>query len=170
MIPPIRLENQFQNRKKKIGTKNFQGTSTSTNSHFDLEATQNENEIKPSSFQNMMDEVLPPQKEGNIDLNKLWKELPDTERNLIQNYSQENLQKYKSIIVQIAKLTLSKNVKVEMMKRNRSNQDQVVQSVIKVIDERLQKMVTLMHSPQNSAFTILRSIEEIRGLLINLSS
>ena len=159
MISPINQNNQTKQEKlKSLSSSNIK-TNIKTKKNF-----------ISTQFQDMMDEVLPPEELSNFDLNKLWKNLPQAEKNLINTFSQKNLDTYKNLVIQIAKLTLKRNTKVEMMKRNRSSDDHVVQSIIKVIDERLQKMVNLMHSKENTAFAILKSIEEIRGLLIDLKN
>ena len=123
---------------------------------------------KASVFQNMMDAVLPPEKEANFDLNRLWKELPEIERDLLDQQSQENLERYRRIVSQIAKMTLKKNISFEKMKQRKRNGKVIELSVVKYIDERLQKMVLVLASPQNSAFSLLRNIEEIRGMLMDL--
>jgi len=37
-----------------------------------------------------------------------------------------------------------------------------------VIDERLQKMALMMQARGNSAFSMLRTVEEIRGILLDM--
>ena len=76
---------------------------------------------KASSFQSMMDEVLPPEKEANLDLNRLWKELPQAERELLDHSSSENLERYRRIVTQIAKVTLKKNVSFEKMTQHKGS-------------------------------------------------
>ena len=123
---------------------------------------------KANSFQSMMDEVLPPEQETNLDLNRLWKELPDVERDLLGHSSQENLDRYRKIVIQIAKMTLKKNVSFKKIKQRKAQGKWVELSVVEYVDERLQKMIGLLRAPQNSAFAMLKSIEEIRGILMDL--
>ena len=122
----------------------------------------------PSSFQSIMDEVLPPEQEANLDLNRLWKELPQAERGLLEHCSQENLERYRRIVIQVAKVTLKKNVSLKKIKQYKQQGKIVELSVVEYIDERLQKMLGLLRAPQNSAFAMLKSIEEIRGLLMDI--
>ncbi len=120
------------------------------------------------SFYSIMDEVLPVQEEGNTDLNRLWKELPTVERQLLDHPSQRNLDNYRKAVMQIAKLTLKKNTSVKKIKKRNRNGDWVELTVVEFIDERLQQMVSLMHSEKNTAFTMLKTLDEIRGLLVDI--
>lgn len=123
---------------------------------------------KTSSFQNIMDEVLPPELGANLDLNRLWKELPQVERDLLGHCSQENLEAYRKIVIQIAKMTLKKNVSFKKITQRKPHGKIIELSVVEYIDERLQKMLALLRAPQNSAFAMLKSIEEIRGILMDI--
>ena len=123
---------------------------------------------KASSFQNIMDEVLPPDLEANLDLNRLWKELPQAERGLLGHCSQENLERYRKIVIQIARMTLKKNVSLKKITQRKPHGKIIELSVVEYIDERLQKMLALLRAPQNSAFAMLKSIEEIRGILMDI--
>ena len=127
------------------------------------------NTKKAKVFQNIMDEIIPINSDKeSIDLSRLWKSLPQLERNLISQASQENLQKYRKIVSQIINITLKKNTKIAKMKKRSKNGELVELNVIEVIDERLQKMLSLFNSPQNSAFSMLRLLDEIRGLLMDI--
>ena len=41
-------------------------------------------------------------------------------------------------------------------------------SVVEFIDERLQKMAHMMTAPGNSAYFMLKTVEEIRGILLDV--
>lgn len=118
-------------------------------------------------FHSILNEILPMQEEVNVDLNRLWKELPIAEKSFLRNPKQENLEHYRKIVVEIAKETIRKNTCLRKLKKKNSKGDLVELNLVEFIDIRLQKMVLLIHSPQNSAFALLRTIEEIRGILLD---
>ncbi len=154
-LPPIESNLLRRNRQTNKSTSNSRNRSARI-----------ENPQQTSSFQVMMDEVLPLNEDSNIDLNRLWKALPQTERTLLEYPSPENLKIYQKLILQIANTTIKKNTLIRKMKKIRPNKgNQVELSVVSFIDKRLQNMANIMHSPKNSAFTILKNIEEIRGML-----
>ena len=123
----------------------------------------------PNSFQKIMDEVLPPQNEKNISLNRLWKDLPQAERDLLDQQSQTNLEKYRKLIMQIAKTTIKKNTVLKKIRKKNKKGEWIELSVLSFIDKRLEDMVVILHSEQNSAFSILKAMEEIRGILVDIS-
>ena len=123
---------------------------------------------KKSPFLQILEEVLPPDDAQSYDLHALWSELPELEKNLINHPSDENLNSYRETVKNIAQATLKKNVHVKKLKRKNRRGETIELSVIKIIDDRLQKMAIMMHSRNNSAFSMLKAMEEIRGLLLDV--
>lgn len=119
-------------------------------------------------FIEILNNILPPDDVDSYDLNVLWSELPGAERRLLDSPGDENLTVYRDIVKRIAAATLKKNVRVKKLKRKNRRGETVELSVIEIIDERLQKMALLMHSGRNSAFALLKTAEEIRGLLLDI--
>lgn len=122
---------------------------------------------KKSPFLEILEEVLPQDRVENRDLHELWRDLPDAEKDLINHPSEENLRRYRDLVVGIAKATLARNVHIKKMRRKNSKGETVELSVVEVVDQRIQKMAIMMHSRGNSAFNILRTVEEIRGILFD---
>ncbi|MBI3394881.1 MAG: YaaR family protein [Spirochaetia bacterium] len=126
-----------------------------------------------NSFLNILEEVLPADSEG-ADLHGLWEELPSIERDLLDHPSNQNFKRYRERIQKIGRETLRRNTKVAALKsamRRKPGQPSPgdkVHSVLQVLDERLQKMALLMLSKNNSAIALLKSVEEIRGLLLDI--
>lgn len=120
-----------------------------------------------SPFQLILEEILPPEQD-NQSLRNLWSGLPDLEKELIARPTQENLDVYKNTVRKIAQETLRKNVRVKKLKRKNRRNETVELNVIEVLDDRLQKMAIMMHSPGNSAFTLFKTMEEIRGILLDI--
>lgn len=120
----------------------------------------------PTTFEELLFEVVPPEKEP--ELFDLWSELPDVEKKLIQDPTEENLEVYKNLVQKIASLLLKKNLKLEQIKRKTSSGKEILLSYVKIIDEKLHKMMLAIQSKKNTAFEILKNLREIRGILIDL--
>ena len=121
----------------------------------------------PTSFQEIMDGVLPIEEETNVNLHRLWQELPRLERMFLADYSEKSLSAYRNAVIQIAKLTLQKNVNLKKIRKLNKNK-KVELTLLEFLDERLQRMAILMFSPQNSAFSMLKILDEIRGILLDV--
>jgi len=120
-------------------------------------------------FLDILKEVLPVQDDDSRELHELWAGLPSAEKDLLEKSSEENLKKYRNLVRRIALDTIKKNVRIKSLKRKSSHSGETIEmKVVDVIDERLQKMALLMHSPGNSAFAMLRAMDEIRGMLLDL--
>ncbi len=130
-------------------------------------ASSSQKRVASDSFQSLLNNVLPPEKESNYSLNQLWQQLPSAEKELLADPNDKNLAKYRQIVVNIARQTLAKNIRSKKMHRRDQKGRKVELTVIEVIDERLQQMATLMHSLHNSAFNLFKKLEEIRGLLLD---
>ena len=119
------------------------------------------------TFFDILESIVPSTEEGTRELNELWKDLPDIEKALIANPNHKNLREYKEHIKQIAKLILKKNHKV-IQAPTRGRNDTKDIRYVKIVDEKLDILANTMFSPTNSAFNILKQLDEIRGLLIDL--
>lgn len=125
--------------------------------------------VQKSPFEEILDEVLPAERTGATgDLHSLWKSLPDAERELMNHPSNANLYRYRDIVIAIARETLRRNTRVKKLRRRNRHGDVIELSVVEFVDERLQKMANLMHAPGNSAFLMLKTVEEIRGALLDV--
>lgn len=122
---------------------------------------------KKSPFLEILEEVLPQKQVENRDLHELWSDLPGAEKDLINHPSEENLNRYRDLVIGIARATLARNVHVKKLRRKNSQGETVELNVVQVVDQRIQKMAIMMHSRGNSAFNILRTVEEIRGILFD---
>lgn len=119
-------------------------------------------------FQQILETVLPPDDVESYDMLALWNELPDIERKVIEFPTDENLDYYKDLVKRIAAATLKKNTSVKKLKRKNQRGETFELSVMQIIDKRLQQMTNMMHSPRNSAFQLLSTLNEIRGLLLDI--
>ncbi|MCE9596574.1 MAG: YaaR family protein [Spirochaetia bacterium] len=122
-----------------------------------------------SSFLDLLAEVIPANSPDNASLQGLWAQMPDAERDLLQNQSHENVARYQELIRSIARQTLDQNVRVDkLMGRGRITKTEKELSTIRILDERLQQMAILMQAPGNSAFGLLQKLAEIRGMLMDM--
>ena len=125
-------------------------------------------ESASSPFMRILEEVLPSSNPENAELQELWANLPDAEKNLLDHPSNENLYKYRDLVKKIALVTLQRNMRVVKLRRKNRHGEMVELTVVEILNEKLQKMALVMRSPGNSAFMMLRTVEEIRGLLIDV--
>jgi uncharacterized protein YaaR (DUF327 family) len=137
-----------------------------TKSSKDKKKIKNENQKNIKTFDELIEEIIPQNKEP--ELNQLWKELPIIEKKLIENPTEEHLEQYKKLVKNIAELQLKKNMKIETLKRKTTSGKEIILSYVKIIDEKLHKMMLAIQSKKNTAFEILRNLKEIRGLLLDL--
>ncbi len=128
------------------------------------EKTSFKKEIK--TFDELIEELIPQKKEP--ELHRLWKELPEVEKQLIENPTEEHLEKYKQLVKNIAEILIKRNMKIESIRRRTNSGKEVILSYVKVIDDKLHKMMLAIQSKKNTAFEILRNLKEIRGLLLDL--
>jgi uncharacterized protein YaaR (DUF327 family) len=120
-----------------------------------------------SGFQEILNTVLPAQQEETRDLHRLWSALPAAERSLIENPSAENLKTYRELVRSIAREILKSNMRVTKLRRKVRGND-VELNVLEIIDDRLHRMMMALQSKSNTGFQILRNLDEIRGLLMDL--
>ncbi|MCR9142554.1 MAG: YaaR family protein [bacterium] len=121
-----------------------------------------------SPFLQILDEILPVHQTGTADLHTLWKQLPELERELMDHPSNANLARYKELVIAIARETLRKNTRVKKIRRKNRKGEMIELSVVEFIDDRLQKMAHMMTAPGNSAYFMLKTVEEIRGALLDV--
>lgn len=123
---------------------------------------------KENSFLSVLESIAPASNENTSELNSLWRELPDKEKNFLNSQTSNHLEEYKSIVRKIIQLIIEKNTKLVLAKR-RGEADQKILHTVKIIDENIQLLATTMVNKNNSAFALLKQIEKIRGLLFDMS-
>lgn len=126
-------------------------------------------EADRKSFVDILNEVLPADTTDSAELNRLWAELPESEQRLLNHPSQENLLEYKDLVRKILSGTLKLNTRVETVARKgKGTGEKVELRYVRILDEKIGLMAGLIHSKQNAAFGILRALEEVRGILLDL--
>lgn len=123
--------------------------------------------VENNSFLSLLEAIAPSSKEETKEINELWRQLPQIEKDFLSRPNNENLNRYKNLVKDITNLILKNNVEI-VQARRRGRHDKKILLTVKVIDENLQILATTMLSPSNSAFSLLKQIEKIRGLLMDL--
>lgn len=121
-----------------------------------------------SSFLDILEEIVPSGSETTKDLNALWKELPDIEKRFLDLPSIENLEAYQKHIQAITKAVIDQNMRVETLSRRMKGEAKKIYHVVKIIDEKIQILAELIMNEGNSAFKLLKSLTDIRGLLLDI--
>lgn len=122
---------------------------------------------KENSFLSLLESIAPSDKAETREINELWQRLPEMEKRFLNFQNQDNLNEYKKLVKDIANSILKNNTQLTQA-RQRGRNDNKILMTVKVIDENIQILASTMLSPQNSAFSLLKQIERIRGLLMDL--
>jgi uncharacterized protein YaaR (DUF327 family) len=116
------------------------------------------------SFTQALDTSLSFDFQGSID--ELMEDLRDQEKKFLDNQTNYELQRYKALVQKILKSILEEGFKTTTLKRPRRNKADF--TVIEKINARLLELTGAI-TRGNKAFNLLKSIEEIRGLLLDLA-
>ncbi|EKP06499.1 PF03885 family protein [Leptospira kirschneri str. 2008720114] len=162
LIPP------YQPPRKETETKN-----TSKNKKAGISSLNSLNQSETvenisSSFLDILEEIVPSKSETTKDLNALWRELPDIEKRFLDLASIENLETYQKHIQAIIKAVIDQNMRVETLSRKMKGEAKKIYHVVKIIDEKIQILAELIMNEGNSAFKLLKSLTDIRGLLLDI--
>ena len=103
--------------------------------------------------------------EGSID--QLMNDLREQEKRFLDMQSAYELERYKALVKQILKAVLDEGFQTATLKKKR--RDRADYLIVRDIDQRLSDM-TIAVVRSNKAFDLLKTIEEIRGLLLDLAS
>jgi len=99
------------------------------------------------------------------DLDQLLSDLTEQEKRFLDLQNEYELIKYKTLVGKILKLALEENVQIKPLEGRRS-QDFVV---IKFVDSKLNEITNAIIR-NNQAFDLLKAIDEIHGLIVDLIS
>ncbi len=119
------------------------------------------------SFLEILEAIVPSAKEETREINFLWQKLPEVEKKFLSEPNQNNLNTYKELIKEITNAIIKNNMKLSMA-RQRGRADKKILMTVKIIDENIQLLAMTMLNPANSAFSLLKQIEKIRGLLMDI--
>ncbi|EKR64421.1 PF03885 family protein [Leptospira weilii str. 2006001853] len=166
LIPPYQLpRKETETRQTSKGKKNEIPSLNGSNFSNQAETIESANS---SSFLDILEEIVPSGSETTKDLNALWRELPDIEKRFLDLPSIENLNAYQKHIQTITKSVIDQNMRVETLSKRIKGEAKKIYHVVKIIDEKIQILAELIMNEENSAFKLLKSLTDIRGLLLDI--
>lgn len=119
------------------------------------------------TFLELLEAIVPSDKDETREINELWQKLPDIEKKFLNEPNSYNLAEYKKLVKDILDAIMKNNTTLSMARQRGRNDKKILMSV-KVIDENIQLLAMTMLNPANSAFSLLKQIEKIRGLLMDI--
>jgi uncharacterized protein YaaR (DUF327 family) len=119
------------------------------------------------SFLEILESIVTSTKEETREINSLWQKLPDIEKRFLKEPNQQNLNTYKSLVKDIVNAIMKNNMKLSQA-RQRGRTDKKILMTVKIIDENIQILAMTMLNPANSAFSLLKQLERIRGLIMDI--
>ncbi|EIE02202.1 YaaR family protein [Leptospira licerasiae] len=121
-----------------------------------------------SEFFDLVEHLLPYNQERTRDLNSLLRDLPDAERNFLKSPTYANLEVYKRIVQGILKEVLDRNTSIETLRTRARGGSEKVYQVVQIVDDKIQTLADFIVHPENSTFDLMKRMEDIRGLLVDL--
>lgn len=121
-------------------------------------------------FLELLEAVAPMGKPNTRDVNLLWKELPGLEREVIETKSIPALERYKNQIKLILTAILEKNTGFQKLRTPiRHSSSHKEYTVVEHIDNKLKILAETITDPRNTAFQILKQMDTVRGLLLDIN-
>jgi len=114
------------------------------------------------SFESSLHTTIEFQIQGTIE--DLLSDLEENEKRFLDKQSLYELNSYRAIVQKILKMVMDEGFSTHVLKRSRSGKADFV--IIEKINEKLDEITRRVSS--SSAFSLLKSIEEIRGLILDL--
>ena len=102
--------------------------------------------------------------QGSID--ELFNDLKDEENDFLANQSLYYLNRYRSIVEKILKKILNEGFETLKLKRLRRDKADFV--IVNKINDKLFEIAKEITGKNNKAFNLLKTVEEIRGLIFDL--
>lgn len=99
-------------------------------------------------------------------IENLLTDLSEQEKRFCKYQSLYELERYKALIQKILRTIIEEGFKSEILKRTRN--DRADFFIVKKIDQKLLDISSSITNNTNNAFNLLKTIEEIRGLLLDL--
>lgn len=117
------------------------------------------------SFSSELHRTLAAEFEGSIE--ELMDSLRDQEKRFLDSQSEYEMNRYKALLQKIMKSLLDDGLREKVIKRKKKNWGDFV--IIEKINTRLQEITDAI-TRQNKAFNLLKTMDEIRGLVMDLIS
>jgi uncharacterized protein len=117
-----------------------------------------------ASFDQVLSRTTERESERGID--SLMNDLRDQERRFLDAQSLFELQKYKQLLQKLLRLIMDESFKTEIIPRGRRNRADFL--IVNRINEKVDELSRSLASSDNKAFALMKTLEEIRGLLCDL--
>jgi hypothetical protein len=118
-----------------------------------------------TSFESALYDVV--SVETNRSVDALMSDLREQERRFIDIQNLVELAKYKQLLQKILKLIMADGFQCSTVPRRRKDRADFL--IVKTINEKVDILAKTLASPENKAFALMGTIEEIRGLLLDLT-
>ncbi|HPJ37125.1 MAG TPA: DUF327 family protein [Spirochaetota bacterium] len=119
-------------------------------------------DVKKSSFSASLKNTIEFDIQGSIE--ELLHDLEAQERRFIDMQTLFELQRYRAIVQKILKTVFDETFRIKVLKRPKPGRADYV--IVQRINDKLEALAAMVAN--SSGFTILKSIEEIRGLVLDL--
>jgi uncharacterized protein YaaR (DUF327 family) len=116
------------------------------------------------SFNTVLTDRISFEFQGSID--ELFNDLKDEENDFLANQSLYYLNRYRSIVEKILKKILNEGFETLKLKRLRRDKADFV--IVNKINDKLFEIAKEITGRNNKAFNLLKTVEEIRGLIFDL--
>ncbi len=97
---------------------------------------------------------------------ELLNELKEEEKQFLEKQSSNELYKYKSLVQKILKTILEEGIKTKTIKRLRRDRADFI--IVEKINAKFIEIADKITNKDSKAFNLLKSVEEIRGLIFDL--
>jgi uncharacterized protein len=126
-------------------------------------------EKEKPEFLSLLETVAPIDRPQTREINELWRDLPALERELIETKSLDALGRYKEQVRSLLQLILAKNTKItKQFTPIRGSALKKEYSHVDILDAKLKILAETISHPQNSAFQILKQMDSIKGILLDI--
>jgi uncharacterized protein YaaR (DUF327 family) len=115
------------------------------------------------TFSSELHKTMALELEGSIE--ELLENLKDQEKRFLEMQSEYEMNRYKALIQKIIKSILDEGLREKTLKRKKKNWGDFV--IIEKINTKILELTDAI-TKQNKAFNLLKTIEEIRGLVLDL--
>ena len=119
------------------------------------------------SFESAVQEASSAETSQSVDA--LMNDLRDQEKKFLDTQSQYDLEKYKMLLRKILKMLTSDSYQAETFQRSRRSGKEPF-LIIRLINEKVDELGRILVSRENKAFALLRALEDIRGLILDLKN
>lgn len=139
-------------------------TTTKKEGKIKIKSKKRARDVKENSFSESLKESVNFDFQGTIE--ELLDELKDQEKQFVEKQSQYELNRYKSMVQKILKMIQDKGFETIKLKPRKKQKSDFF--IVKEINGKIVELTKKVTNSKNKAFNLLKEIEEIRGLILDL--